>query len=90
MEEDIVELADSIYREKVLRARRMEVGRRVETGIELFENAVCVMRSGVRHQFPDADETEVEKILLERLRRVRQVHEHGLYERVIMTDGKPS
>ena len=79
MDEAIPVLADEIYREKVLRARTLTVAERIETGIELFEDAVVMMKSGIRHQFPGSTEEEVEAILRQRLRRLKQVHEHGLY-----------
>ncbi|HRQ89612.1 MAG TPA: hypothetical protein PLA50_12490 [Bacteroidia bacterium] len=79
MEEQIRELADAIYVEKVRRARALTVGERIATGIELFENGLGVMRDGIRLQFPEAGESEVEEILKRRLARLRQVHEHGLY-----------
>ncbi len=81
MEESIPALADAIFREKVLRARRQTVAARFETGLELFEKGIAQMRSGVRHQFPDASEDEVRSILRDRLRRVRQLDEHGLFSR---------
>ena len=80
MNQGIADLADSIYVEKVRRARNLTVGERLTTGIQLFEEALQVMRSGVKHQFPDADDTEVEAILSKRLKRLKQVHENGLYQ----------
>jgi hypothetical protein len=34
---------------------------------------------GIRHQFPKTDADEVERILFQRLNRLRRLHEHGLY-----------
>jgi len=82
-EEQIAEIVDPIYREKVLRARRLSAGERIDTGIGLFEAALCLMRDGVRYQFPRADKMEVESILRKRLARLKQVHEHGLYSNEI-------
>jgi len=79
MDEDIRKLADAIYVEKVRRARTLTVGERIATGIALFEDALGMMRDGIRMQFPEADKDEVEVILKRRLARLRQVHEHGLY-----------
>jgi len=81
MEEKIQELADSIYIRKVRRARALTVGERIDTGIELFEGSLEMMRAGIRHQFPEKDETEVDATLRERLARLKQVHEHGLYSK---------
>lgn len=82
MEESIPELAESIYRDRVLRARKQSIAERFEDGFHLFENALGMMRSGIRHQFPELDEDEVENLLRKRLRRLKQVHEHGIYKSV--------
>lgn len=79
-------MADAIYAEKVRRARTLTVGERMETGIELFESGLGVMRDGIRNQFPDADESEVEKILKQRLARLKQLHEHGVYTKASRLD----
>lgn len=86
MDEQIQELADAIYADKVRRARAMTVAERMETGIELFESGLGVMRDGIRFQFPDADESEVEMILKQRLARLKQVHDHGLYTKTSRLD----
>lgn len=69
------ELIDDIYRQKVLRARAMPPEEKLFAGIRLFEYACELSRAGIRHQFPDADETRVEEILNERLARRKQVEE---------------
>ena len=81
MEESIPELADQIFREKVMRARRQTIAERFETGLELFEKGIAQMRSGIRHQFPNASDEEVRSILRKRLRRSRQLDEHGLFRK---------
>lgn len=69
------ELADAIYRERILRARAMSFDEKLWGGAHLFD-AVCErMRSGIRMQFPHADDDQVETILGERLARLRQVEE---------------
>jgi len=85
-ENEIRELADAIYREKVLRSRALTVGERVATGIELFEGALGMMRDGIRHQFPEASPEEVEEHLRARLKRLRQVGEAGLYRKAPETE----
>ncbi|MCB1232706.1 MAG: hypothetical protein KDN19_20850 [Verrucomicrobiae bacterium] len=82
MDETISGLSSAIYRDKVLRARQLSVAERLETGIELFEGAVGMMRDGIRHQFPAAGPEEVEEILRRRLKRLRQVEERGLFRAV--------
>ena len=76
---DIRATADTIFRTRVERARRMEPGKKVGLGIELFENACSMMRSGIRAQFRDADEEEVQRILRQRLGTIRRLEERGIY-----------
>lgn len=83
MEAEIKELADSIYRRKVMRARELSVSERLETGIELFEGAVGMMKDGIRAQFPDLNEEEVTEMVKRRLDRMRQVQEHGIYRQSV-------
>jgi len=65
--ENIKELADQIFRDRVLRARKMDPAEKLSAGFELFEFACGISRAGIRHQFPEADDAEVERILAERL-----------------------
>ncbi len=61
------DLADEIYRAKVLQARAMSPDEKVLAGIQLFELACEITRAGIRSENPDADEAEVEAILASRL-----------------------
>ena len=76
---DIKPLADAIFRERVERARRMTPGQKIALGFTLFEQSCGLMRSGIHMQFPDADETEVQRIFRQRLDTLRRIHEHGIY-----------
>lgn len=40
---------------------------------ELFDYACAISKSGIRHQFPDADEQRIEEILRERFALVRKM-----------------
>jgi hypothetical protein len=80
MEDQIKGLIDPIYRDKVLAARKMSVGDRIASGIELFEGAVGMMRDGLCGQFPELSPSEVEELLVKRLKRLRQIQEHGLFQ----------
>ncbi len=82
MEENIKALADAIYVDKVRRARSLSMGERIDTAIELFEGALGMMRDGIRAQFPEKNETDVESLLRWRLQRLRQVSEHGIYSKL--------
>lgn len=61
------ELIDDIFREKVLRARRMSPEEKLLDGPRLFDLACRIMMDGIRYQHPDADERRVREILRERL-----------------------
>ena len=73
------QLIDDIFRSKVLRARQQRPEEKLCAGIELFAEVCDRMRDGIRWQFPQASNDEVERILRERLRRVRQLDEHNIY-----------
>ena len=72
-------LADAIYADRVKRARNAPTSQKMGWGPELFEEACERMRMGIRHQFPETAPADVERILLERLDRLRRVHEHSIY-----------
>jgi hypothetical protein len=67
------ELVDAIYRDRVLRARRMTLEEKFLAGPQLFESVCRRMRDGIRMQFPDADEQRVEEILRQRLAITRRL-----------------
>lgn len=81
MESTIKPLADAIYADKVRRARALTTGERIDTSIELFEGALGMMRDGIRAQHPKATDSEVELLLRKRLQRLKQVGEHGIYQK---------
>lgn len=62
------ELVDSIYREKVLRARRRAPESKLIDGPEIFEYACEVARAGIRAQNPVATDDEIERLLRRRIR----------------------
>jgi hypothetical protein len=74
-DEQIAAVIDPIYREKVLRARRAPLSKKMGWGPELFREARGRMLSGIRAQFPDANSEKVERILQERLRRLTEIEE---------------
>ncbi|MFQ5733302.1 MAG: hypothetical protein ACE5KM_15275 [Planctomycetaceae bacterium] len=79
MTEPTQELLDDIFRRRVLQARRTPPDQRLVECLDLFDRARSLMRDGIRHQFPDADEAEIDKILGQRLNRIRCIEEHGIY-----------
>jgi hypothetical protein len=72
-------LMDEIFRDKVLRARQKTPERKFVLGLELFEESLVRMRGGIRAQFPHFTEEEVEQELYRRIKRVRQMQQHGFY-----------
>lgn len=60
-------LAEELYRERVVRARRMRPEEKLLAGEELFEYACSITMVGIRNQFPDASEEECRQILQQRL-----------------------
>lgn len=61
------ELLDAIYRQRVLRARAMPLEEKLLDGPRLFEMACRITRDGIRYQFPNADDQQVEEILAARI-----------------------
>ena len=79
MTEPTKELLDDIFRRRVLQARATPPDQRLLDCLKLYERSLGLMRDGIRLQFPEADEAEVERILRQRLDRVRKMEEHGIY-----------
>jgi hypothetical protein len=71
------ELADTIYWERVERARQTPPADRVLASLQLFEFTSQVMADGIRTQFPDADERRVQEILRERLVSHRRLEDRA-------------
>ena len=69
------ELIDQLYRERVLRARAMSPEEKLLAGPRLFDIVCRRIAAGVRHEFPDADESRVEEIVRDRLRLARRLEE---------------
>lgn len=73
------ELQDSIYREKVLRARKMTESERLTATLEQIDFSYDMMLGGVHMQFPDASPEEALKILKQRLDLLRRMDDRGLF-----------
>jgi Rv0078B-related antitoxin len=67
------ELVDAIYRDKVLRSRKLTIGRRVEIGAELSDLGRQMMREAVRRDFPAASQEEIEAELRRRIALSRKL-----------------
>ncbi len=71
--EPIRELADAIYRERVLRARRTPIEQKIAAGGELFEEVCERMADGLRDENPGADEATIQELLRRRLALLRRL-----------------
>jgi hypothetical protein len=65
--DDTKQMADQVFRQRVLRARAMSPEEKFAAGPRLFEYASEITLGGIRNQHPDADESEVRQIFSERL-----------------------
>ena len=80
--DNIKELADAIDADRLRRARERRPMLKLLDGFELFDEVCGRMRAGIRVQFPHADHKEVEAVLHERVNRLREIEEWGLYRPV--------
>jgi hypothetical protein len=74
--DSIKELGEDIERERIARARRTPPLEKFLAGVELFEFSCELMAAGVRHQFPEADESQVAEIVRQRLDLARRLELH--------------
>jgi len=68
-------LADSLYWERVERARRLTPEQRLLAGPELFDYACTITLSALREQLPDASEMQLLEALRRRLAVKRRLEE---------------
>jgi hypothetical protein len=72
-------LMDEIFRERVLRAQKQSPEEKFVAGLTLFEEALVRMRGGIRAQFPQFTDAEIEAELHRRINRVRKVQQFGFF-----------
>jgi hypothetical protein len=72
-------MQDDIYREKILRARKLTMEQRLADVFELSNHQFGMMHGGAMHQLGTADEEEGWKEVSRWMRRLDRVREHGLY-----------
>jgi hypothetical protein len=73
MNEEFRPLAEALYRERVLRARRTPLEARLMQGADLFDLGCETMLMGLRVQMPGASEAELKSALRGRLARGRKL-----------------
>jgi hypothetical protein len=66
---------DQLFADQIRQARRMSPEDRVREGLRLSDLAMQVMADGVRHQFPSATDEEVQRLVRQRMKRIRQLKE---------------
>ncbi len=79
MDRATTDLAESLFREKVLRARQQSPNEKWALCFELHDLAIATMRSGIAAQHPELDDAGITAELDRRLRIRRQLEEHGIY-----------
>lgn len=70
------ELADAIYRDRVLRARRMSPDERVREGLRLFDELCERTAADLRSENPGADEETIRALLVKRLEQLNGPEDH--------------
>ena len=75
MNTNFQDLADTLYWEKVERARSINPEDRMKAGPELFDYACSITLTALREQMPGASETELLAALRQRLAIKRQLEE---------------
>jgi hypothetical protein len=73
MDQGIAQLADSIYRERVERARRRPIADKLLDGGILFEHACEIAKAGIRAQNPSFNDDQVRAELRRRLGLTRRL-----------------
>ena len=69
------ELIEALAEDDVRSARRAPPGEKLLDGPRLFDLAATFCKAGIRVQHPDADESRVHAMFLERLRLKREMDE---------------
>jgi len=64
---------DDSTRQQIERARRMTPDERFREGMTLCDRTFRLMQDGIRHQFPLATPHDVQRILRERLNKIRVI-----------------
>jgi len=74
---EIQRLAEDLYRERVLLARKMPPEEKLLAGEELFDYACSITLAGIARQFPEANDEERLTILKERLQLRERMERRG-------------
>jgi hypothetical protein len=77
--ENFKPLMDQLYQEEVEQARRQSPQERVRSMFELSDMALEIMRCAIRDRFPNASKDELLRRSRERLARIREVEDRGIF-----------
>jgi hypothetical protein len=80
-------LQDAIYRDRILRARKMTLDQRLAEALELTNSVFVRMHEGAMWQLGTTDAQEGWREVRRRLARLTQVHEQGRF--VVEKPNKP-
>jgi hypothetical protein len=83
---EIKALQDSIFLSKVARARRTPINERLADGPLLFDECCQIMRAGIRGQFPDFTEEQVDSEFRRRLAIGKRLSDGNIYVDAGMID----
>jgi hypothetical protein len=72
-------LQDDIYRERILRARKMTMEQRLADVFELSNHQFGMMLAGAMHRLGTSDEAAGWQEVRRWMARLDSVHDHGLY-----------
>ena len=75
MESEFKALADTLYWEKIERARKVSPEDRMKAGPELFDYACAITMNALRERMPDATEAQLLDKVRERIAIKRQLEE---------------
>lgn len=65
--------ADDLFQEEVMSAERMTPEERILAGPLLFEMACHAILAGLRLEFPDASDLQLQELLTQRLQLLREL-----------------
>ena len=71
-------LKDDLYRDRLLRARRMSAEEKLSAGPRLFESACRITLAGIHNQSPSLTEAEMRNLLRQRLEWRRRLDQTPL------------
>jgi hypothetical protein len=77
--DDIKSMADAIYREKVLRARRMPAEEKIFSAMEFYHTCLSWMAAGVRSEHPEATDLELCQLVQDRMRKAYRISDHRIF-----------